>query len=137
MALTKPNSVADDIFMSNKWDEITASGRFSDADTPLLTLLVQWYAVLNKCMSDVTDNDGELNIVMMDDMGKIQALPQLSVAKNASAEIRALNKQLGIVNKEDQSREPAIKPDPVLEFVINDRRKKAQAGKAKREVANG
>lgn len=47
------------------------------------------------CMSDI-DVGGGVQVAYQNDVGDIKALPQLSTMKQASAEIRQLNKQLGI-----------------------------------------
>lgn len=91
--IKKPPSIANDSFKSSKWDEITAGRKFKESDIPTLVLLVQWHAVVQKCIDDL-DAFGE--VVYENKMGDIKSLPQLSSMKQASAEIRALNKQLGI-----------------------------------------
>lgn len=91
--IKKPPSIANDSFKSSKWDEITAGRKFDESDIPTLVLLVQWHAVVQKCIDDL-DAFGE--VVYENKMGDIKSLPQLSSMKQASAEIRALNKQLGI-----------------------------------------
>lgn len=91
--IKKPPSIANDSFKSSKWDEITAGRKFEESDIPTLVLLVQWHAVVQKCIDDL-DAFGE--VVYENKMGDIKSLPQLSSMKQASAEIRALNKQLGI-----------------------------------------
>lgn len=93
--LKKPPSIASDDFKSSKWDEITSGRNFSESDIPTLTLLIQWYAVVNQCIDDMSSGDG-VQVAYMNDMGDLKALPQLTTMKQASAEIRALNKQLGI-----------------------------------------
>lgn len=91
--LEKPPSIANDPFKSAKWDEVTTGRKFDESDIPTLVLLVQWHAVVQKCIDDL-DAFGE--VVYENKMGDIKSLPQLSSMKQASAEIRALNKQLGI-----------------------------------------
>lgn len=91
--LEKPPSIANDPFKSAKWDEIITGRKFEESDIPTLVLLVQWHAVVQKCIDDL-DAFGE--VVYENKMGDIKSLPQLSSMKQASAEIRALNKQLGI-----------------------------------------
>lgn len=94
--LAKPPSIARDAFKSAKWDEVTAGRDFSPSDAPALALLCQWYAVVERCMDDL-DMGGELpQVAYSNELGDVKALPQLSTMKQASAEIRALNKQLGI-----------------------------------------
>lgn len=91
--IKKPPSIANDPFKSAKWDEVTTGRKFEESDIPTLVLLVQWHAVVQKCIDDL-DAFGE--VVYENKMGDIKSLPQLSSMKQASAEIRALNKQLGI-----------------------------------------
>lgn len=100
MAVEKPPGVAADPFKSAKWDEVTRGRSFRQSDAPVLALLVQWYAVVERCIEDMDEAGG--NVAYTNDMGDIRALPQISTMKQASAEIRALNKQLGI---DDEARE--------------------------------
>lgn len=95
MSLNKPPSVSRSPFQSAKWDELTKDRNFSESDIPTLSLLCQWHEVVDKCMDDISI-DGSIQVAYSNDMGDIKALPQLSTMKQASAEIRALNKQLGI-----------------------------------------
>lgn len=94
--VAKPDSVSSDAFKSAKWDELTAGRDFAASDVPTLTLLCQWYAVVERCMSDIDYGDGLPQVAYQNDMGDLKPMPQLSTMKQASAEIRALNKQLGI-----------------------------------------
>ena len=93
--MEKPDSITRSDTRSRKWDEITEGRNFSQSDVPALCLLCQWYEVVEKCMSDLEYGDG-IQVSYMNDMGDIKAMPQISTMKQASAEIRALNKQLGI-----------------------------------------
>lgn len=95
MPVDKPASVANNPFRSAKWDELTAGRDFAPSDAPTLALLCAWYQVMDKCMSDI-DVGGGVQVAYQNDVGDIKALPQLSTMKQASAEIRQLNKQLGI-----------------------------------------
>ena len=95
----KPASVARDPFKSAKWDEVVSDMRFRPSDVPTLTLLVQWYAVINRCIEDMDEIGGQ--VAFSNDMGDLKALPQIGIMKQASAEIRALNKQLGINDEAD------------------------------------
>lgn len=94
MGATKPPSVANDPFKSAKWDELTAGRSFSESDAPALALLCQWYAVAQRCMDDMDEIGGQ--VAYENKLGDLKALPQISTMKQASAEIRQLNKQLGI-----------------------------------------
>ena len=95
MVPTKPESVARSPYKSAKWDEVVEGRSFSESDVPALTLLVQWYQVVDTAMEDI-EVDGEIRLVYSNDMGDVKPLPQIAQMKQASAEIRALNKQLGI-----------------------------------------
>lgn len=121
--LTKPANVENDPFRSAKWDELTAGRDFSQADAPTLALLVSWYQVVEQCMDDIGANGG-VQVAYQNDMGDIKALPQLSTMKQASAEIRAINKQLGI-SDEPEKAQSGTKKASVLSLVISDRQKKA------------
>ena len=94
MPLPKPPSVASDPFKSAKWDELTAGRDFRPSDAPTLALLVQWHAVVARCIEDMDAAGGQ--VAYSNAMDDLKPLPQISTMKQASAEIRALNKQLGI-----------------------------------------
>lgn len=96
---TKPESVARDPFKSAKWDEVVSGRRFRPSDVPTLTLLVQWHAIVNRCIEDMDEANGQ--VAYSNDMSDLKALPQIGIMKQASAEIRALNKQLGINDEAD------------------------------------
>jgi len=93
-ALRKPPGVAGDPFKSAKWDEVCAGRSFRASDAPVVELLVQWYAIANRCIEDMDAANGQ--VAYSNDVGDLKALPQIATMKQASAEIRALNKQLGI-----------------------------------------
>ncbi len=93
MTLQKPTSIAAHDFKSAKWDEITAGRSFKSSDIPTIELLCQWYLVVHQCIEDL-DEFGTL--IHIDDQDKPHSWPQLNTMKQASAEIRQLNKQLGI-----------------------------------------
>ena len=95
----KPASVARDPFKSAKWDELAAGRRLRPSDVPTLTLLVQWHAIVNRCIEDMDEAHGQ--VAYSNDMSDLKALPQIGIMKQASAEIRALNKQLGINDEAD------------------------------------
>ena len=124
MGVIKPVSVSESPFKSAKWDEITAGREFAEADAPVLALLCAWYEVADKCMSDI-DVGGEVQVAYSNDMGDIKALPQLSTMKQASAEIRALNKQLGI---DDESRPQKTEARVIPLNVIQKKRQSRAAG---------
>ena len=94
--LTKPKSVREDPYRNRKWNEIVRRRDFEPSDVPALTLLVQWYQVVDRCIEDLGSMGDGIQVAYENDQGDIRALPQLSTMKQASAEIRQLNKQLGI-----------------------------------------
>ena len=96
MPIRKPNAIANDPFKSAKWDEITEGRTFTTSHIPTLTLLIQWYAVVERCIEDMDEANGK--VAYQNDMGDLKPLPQISTMKQASAEIRQLNKQLGITD---------------------------------------
>ena len=128
MELVKPPSVAGDAFKSAKWDEVTAGRGFAQSDAPALSLLCQWYAVVERCMEDL-DMGGDLpQVAYQNDVGDVRALPQLATMKQASAEIRALNKQLGICD--DARPAQAEKKETKFDVILCNRLKKARAAGA-------
>lgn len=100
MQMGKPPAIARDPYRSAKWDELVSGRDFSASDVPALTLLVQWYQVVDRCIEDMSTGDG-VQVAYANQLGDIKALPQISTMKQASAEIRALNKQLGINDGRD------------------------------------
>lgn len=121
--IRKPANVESDPFRSAKWDELTAGRDFSQAQAPTLALLVSWYQVIDQCMDDIGANGG-VQVAYQNDVGDIKALPQLSTMKQASAEIRALSRQLGI-SDEPAKGQGGSKKASVLSLVISDRQRKA------------
>lgn len=98
-SLEKPESIKTDAWKSKKWDELVKGRVFTAVDIPTLTMLVQWYAVLERCITDISEADGM--IACENKIDDYKPLPQIGVMKQASAEIRALNKQLGIADGKD------------------------------------
>lgn len=119
MELQKPASVSRSPFKSAKWDELVEGRSFSPSDIPALTLLVQWYQVVDTAMEDL-DYDGEMQLVYSNDIGDIKPMPQVAQMKQASAEIRALNKQLGINDESTGGQE--VRPSvSVIDFAAKRR----------------
>ena len=100
--LTKPKSVREDPYRNRKWNEIVRGRSFQPPDVPALTLLVQWYQVVDQCIEDLGSMGEGIRVSYENDMGDIRAMPQISTMKQASAEIRQLNKQLGISDGRDR-----------------------------------
>lgn len=100
MPLDKPGSVANDPIKSAKWDEITEGRNFTRSDVPALSLLCQWHKIV-ELATDELDRFGE-QTAYGNEMGDLKEFPQIGTLKKASAEIRALNKQLGIVDSHEE-----------------------------------
>lgn len=94
MPIRKPPSVASDPFKSAKWDELARGRSLRASDSPALELLVQWYAVVQRCIDDMDEAGGQ--VAYSNKLDDIRALPQIAIMKQASAEIRQLSRQLGI-----------------------------------------
>ena len=127
--LAKPPSIARDAFKSAKWDEVTAGRDFSPSDAPALALLCQWYAVVERCMDDLDMGDELPQVAYSNELGDVKALPQLSTMKQASAEIRALNKQLGITDSHEEAQRER-KPTITVLSSLQSAREKRVAGAA-------
>ena len=108
MPLKKPPSIEADEFKSAKWDEVTRGRDFRESDAPTLEVLMEWYSVVRQCIDDRQYADGQ--VAYTNDMGDLRQLPQISTMKTASAEIRALNKQLGIADGHEGAKRDAGKP---------------------------
>ncbi|MCQ2382996.1 MAG: hypothetical protein MJ060_04195, partial [Clostridia bacterium] len=108
MELTKPASIKASEFKSAKWDELTTGRNFTQADAPVIEMLCTWYEVVEQCMVDISDYEG-VHIAYTNENGDVKAFPQLATMKQASAEIRALNKQLNINDQVDTTeRKPTL-----------------------------
>lgn len=126
--LKKPTSIASNPFKSAKWDELTQERNFESSDIPTLALLCNWYAVIERCIEDMDTQDSDLpQVAYMNNMDDIKAMPQLATMKQASAEIRALNKQLGINDTHEVADSGEKKKATVLTLVQGRRDRKARA----------
>lgn len=126
--LDKPDSVASDPVKSAKWDEVTACRGFTQADAPALALLCQWHKVAQQA-SEELESFG-VGTAYQTDMGDLKPFPQIATLKAASAEIRALNKQLGLTGEAAPA--PESKPkdarENVLELVMANRNRRSKTG---------
>lgn len=126
--LEKPESVAADEFKSAKWNELTRGRRFERADAPALALLCQWHKVAQQAMDELDSFGG--NTAYQNDVGDLKAFPQIGTLKTASAEIRQLNKQLGIVDQREPEQEATTGAGNVLTLVAGNRAAKRRAAAA-------
>ncbi len=125
MPITKPPGIESDPFKSAKWDELTQGRSFSQSDAPALSLLCQWYKIADTAQDELDGFGGQT--AYSNDMGDLKAFPQISTLKTASAEIRQLNKQLGICDTNEKEDANAAKQATVL-TIVSGRRAKRQAG---------
>lgn len=126
--LEKPESVAADEFKSAKWNELTRGRRFEQSDAPALALLCQWHKVAQQAMDELDSFGG--NTAYQNDVGDLKAFPQIGTLKTASAEIRQLNKQLGIVDQREPEQEATTGAGNVLMLVAGNRAAKRRAAAA-------
>ena len=131
MPLEKPASVENDAFKSAKWDEITHARNFTSADAPVIALLCQWYKVIEQAQDEL-DGFGE-QTAYTNALGDLKAFPQIATLKTASAEIRALNKQLGI----QDGRETQPTQAKITKLEVIQQRRAASAAKAKAAQPKG
>lgn len=124
MPLTKPPQVEADEFKSAKWDELTSGRAFGQSDAPALALLCQWYKIA-QLAQDELDNFGE-QTAYQNDMGDLKAFPQIGTLKVASAEIRQLNKQLGICDDHEGGVGDTDRQATVLRLVQQRRAQRVQ-----------
>ncbi len=119
--LDKPDSVASDPVKSAQGDEVTACRGFNQADAPALALLSQWHKVAQQA-SEELESFG-VGTAYQTDMGDLKPFPQIATLKAASAEIRALNRQLGLAGEAAPAPEPKPKDarENVLELVMTKR----------------
>lgn len=97
MPITKPPSIESDPFKSAKWDELTQGRTFVQSNAPALALLCQWYKIADTAQDELDNFGGQT--AYSNDVGDLKAFPQIGILKTASAEIRQLNKQLGICDE--------------------------------------
>lgn len=121
--LEKPASIASNPFMSAKWDEITSGRDFAPSLAPTVAILCQWHAIAERCMEDVSGG-GEVSVAYVNDLGDLKALPQIGTLQKASAEIRALNKQLGI--NDEAAPDQGGRREAVIHVIQSKRQSKAQ-----------
>ena len=124
--LTKPPGVESDEYKSAKWDELTRGREFAQSDAPALALLCQWYKIAATAQDELDSFGGQT--AYTNEIGDLKAFPQIGTLKTASAEIRQLNKQLGICDTHEEADGGSSKAT-VLSFVSG-RRAQRQAGTA-------
>lgn len=135
MAIEKPRSVAESPYRSAKWDELTEGRSFTSSDVPLLALLCQWYEVNDTALAEIDTGGGEIQTAYTNEMGDIKPLPQLSTMAKASAEIRALSKQLGLFEQREEKQEKPKAKVTAFERIAK-QRAQAPARKPDAKVSN-
>lgn len=101
VSVQKPPAVEADEFKSAKWDELTRGRDFAPSDAPTLALLCQWHKIVAQA-TDELDGFGS-QTAYQNDVGDLKSFPQIQTLKTASAEIRQLNKQLGVADTHEEA----------------------------------
>lgn len=125
MPLAKPDEIASDPFKSAKWDELTQGRSFAAPDAPTLSILCQWHKIAHTAMSELDEMGG--STMYQNDNGDLRAFPQIQTLKTASAEIRQLNRQLGI---NDEARPEAGHGGSNVLSIVSGKRAERRAGAA-------
>lgn len=126
--LPKPPSIEGDGFKSAKWDELTQGRSFSQADAPALALLCQWYKIADAAQEELDGFGGQT--AYGNEMGDLKQFPQIATLKTASAEIRALSKQLGVNDARREDGNAKREPRITVLAPLQDGRAKRRAGAA-------
>ena len=99
--IEKPAAIAANAVKSAKWDEITEGRDFQAADAPVLSMLCHWYAVMEQCIEDMDDMDGQL--VYSNRMEDVKPIPQLDIMKKAPEPKREVS-IIHVLHQDRQSR---------------------------------
>lgn len=121
--IKKPPGIESDAFKSAKWDELTQGRSFAQSDAPTLGLLCQWYKIVDQAQTELDEFGSQT--AYANEMGDLKAFPQISTLKTASAEIRQLNKQLGICDTHEEVDD--VKPTATVLSVVSGNRAKRQS----------
>lgn len=138
--LEMPQDIANDEYQAAIWRDLTASGAFKEADAPNLALLCFWHSVAKAAEDAMTKGK---SIKVLDQVGykpmkakngrraiMERPHPAITVLKQATAEIRALNDTLGISRKaaavSAQPAERASANGRLLTLMFDDRAAKAR-----------
>ncbi len=137
--LEMPADIAADEYQAEVWRSVTASGRFTGEDAPNIALLCFWHSVARAAEDAMTKGK---SVKVLDQVGykpmkakngrraiMERPHPAVTVLKQATAEIRALNDTLGISRKAaapaKQAEAPKGKGGDVLTLMFADRARKA------------
>lgn len=137
--LEMPADIAADEYQAEVWRSVTASGRFTEEDAPNIALLCFWHSVARAAEDAMTKGK---SVKVLDQVGykpmkakngrravMERPHPAVTVLKQATAEIRALNDTLGISRKASapakQAEAPKGKGGDVLTLMFADRARKA------------
>ncbi|MDA3937182.1 MAG: P27 family phage terminase small subunit [Actinomycetota bacterium] len=96
-AIAMPAEVEGNALMRECWEWTVGDGaQFVPADTPMLILLAQWWAVARQCSSSIAAEEGDGVITqVMTPMGMRQN-PDVKTLKEATNQMRQLSSELGI-----------------------------------------
>ena len=134
--LEMPENIAKDAYQAEIWRSVTASGRFSDEDAPNIVLLCFWHSVA-KAAEDAMSKGKSVKVLDQVGYKPMKARngrraimerphPAVTVLKQATAEIRALNDTLGLSRKAGvsapQPAERKVSPNAKLLKLMYDER---------------
>lgn len=89
-----PEIIAADPFKRQLWEALTKDCQVQPEAVGVLSTLIYWRAIQEQCMRDISGDDGQTHVAYVNDQGDVRAMPQLATLKQASTEIRALEKRL-------------------------------------------
>lgn len=94
--LAMPEEVASNELMRECWEwTVGGASHFTEADVPMLSLLVQWWAVARQCSANLASADGGVGTKIDTMMGPRQD-PDVRTLQLATNQIRQLSSELGV-----------------------------------------
>jgi phage terminase small subunit len=94
--LCMPPEVADSELMRECWEwTVDGASHFTEADIPMLTLLVHWWAVARQCSANLGSASGGVVTKVDTPMGPRQD-PDIRTLQLATNQVRQLSSELGV-----------------------------------------
>jgi phage terminase small subunit len=91
-----PAEVASNDLMRECWEwTVGGASHFTDADVPMLTLLVHWWAVARQCSANLAAESGGVVTQVDTPMGPRQD-PDIRTLQLATNQVRQLSSELGV-----------------------------------------
>lgn len=95
-ALQMPDDISGNELMRECWEwTVSSSTQFTQADVPMITLLVQWWAVARQCTENLAGANGGVVTQIDTPMGPRQD-PDIRTLQLATNQVRQLSAELGI-----------------------------------------